>query len=107
MGYVIKKGSGGGGGDATAANQLTQIDLQIDSNDIATINKDNNLRVNAANGFTYKRNYFIEANQINCWNSMIVYLNASGNPNEFYVSHTLYFNSDDNEFILTLISAIY
>jgi hypothetical protein len=30
MGYIIKKGSGAGGGDATAANQVTQIN-QLDT----------------------------------------------------------------------------
>jgi hypothetical protein len=32
MGYVIKKGTGGGGGDATAANQVTQINVANTTN---------------------------------------------------------------------------
>lgn len=42
MGYIIKKSSGGaGGGDATASNQQTQINLQTDSVSLDSVFKDN------------------------------------------------------------------
>ena len=41
MAYIIKKGSGGGGGDATAFNQDKQIDQLLEGSSSSSVFKDN------------------------------------------------------------------
>lgn len=41
MGYILKKGGGAGSGDATAANQVTQIDILQEYSGISSVFKNN------------------------------------------------------------------
>lgn len=67
MGYIIKKGTGGGGGDATAANQVLQL-----AQDATSANQVKN----ATNGFTYITEHFAAGTISGLSNNINTYLST-------------------------------